>query len=130
MKDASGEIVELRCTWDPESRGGNAPDERKVGATLHWVSAAHARPAQVRLYETLFTVEDPMRQAVAEGRDQSDYLNPASLTVLQDCRVEPSLADVAAGTALQFERLGYFAADPDAKTRHADLQPQRHVADE
>ncbi len=115
VKDASGEIVELRCTWDPESRGGNAPDGRKVGATLHWVSAAHARPAEVRLYETLFTVEDPMRQAAAEGRDQSDYLNPASLTVLHDCRIEPSLADVAAGTALQFERLGYFAADPDAK---------------
>jgi glutaminyl-tRNA synthetase len=115
VKDASGEIVELRCKWDPESRGGNAPDGRKVGATLHWVSAAHARPAEVRLYETLFTVEDPMRQAAAEGRDQSDYLNPASFTVLHGCRVEPSLADVAAGTALQFERLGYFAADPDAK---------------
>ncbi len=115
VKDASGEIVELRCTWDPESRGGNAPDGRKVGATLHWVSAAHAHPAEVRLYETLFSVEDPMRQAAAEGREQSDYLNPASLTVLRDCRVEPSLADVVAGTALQFERLGYFAADPDAK---------------
>ncbi len=115
VKGEDGDIVELRCTWDPESLGGNAPDGRKVGATLHWVSAAHALPAEVRLYETLFAVEDPMRQAAAEDRDQSAYLNPESLTVLRDCRVEPSLAAVEAGAALQFERLGYFAADPDTK---------------
>jgi len=115
VKDGAGEIVELRCTWDPESLGGNAPDGRKVGATLHWVSAAHALPAEVRLYETLFTVEDPTRQAAAEERDQSEYLNPESLTVLRDCRVEPSLADAEVGAPLQFERLGYFAADPDTE---------------
>jgi glutaminyl-tRNA synthetase len=115
VKDDDGGIVELRCTWDPASLGGNAPDGRKVGATLHWVSAAHALPAEVRLYETLFSVEDPMRQAAAEHRDQSTYLNPDSRRVLRDCRVEPGLANVEVGTALQFERLGYFAVDPDTK---------------
>jgi glutaminyl-tRNA synthetase len=115
VKDDDGGIVELRCTWDPASLGGNAPDGRKVGATLHWVSAAHALPAEVRLYETLFSVEDPMRQAAAENRDQSTYLNPDSRRVLRDCRVEPGLANVEVGTALQFERLGYFAVDPDTK---------------
>jgi glutaminyl-tRNA synthetase len=115
VKDTSGAIVELRCTWDPESRGGNAPDGRKVGATLHWVSAAHALPAEVRLYETLFTVEDPMRQAAEEGREYTAYLNPASLTTLEGCRVEPSLADAEPGTTFQFERLGYFSVDADSK---------------
>jgi glutaminyl-tRNA synthetase len=115
VKDAAGEIVELRCTWDPESRGGNAPDGRKVQATLHWVSAAHAIPAEVRLYETLFTVEDPMAEAEARGVDYTAFLNPASETVLRDCRVEPSLATAEPGTAFQFERLGYFAVDPESK---------------
>jgi len=115
VKDAAGEIVELRCTWDPESRGGNAPDGRKVGATLHWVSARHAMRAEVRLYETLFTVEDPMGEAEKQGLEYTSFLNPASESVLRDCFVEPSLAEVPAGTALQFERLGYFAVDADAK---------------
>jgi len=115
VKDAAGEIVELRCTWDPESRGGNAPDGRKVGATLHWVSARHALPAEVRLYETLFTVEDPMDEAEKQGLDYTSFLNPRSEAVLRDGFVEPSLTDVPAGTALQFERLGYFAVDPDTK---------------
>jgi glutaminyl-tRNA synthetase len=115
VKDAAGEIVELRCTWDPESRGGNAPDGRKVGATLHWVSARHALPAEVRLYETLFTVEDPMGEAEKQGLDYTSFLNPRSEAVLRDAFVEPSLAEVPAGTALQFERLGYFAVDPDTK---------------
>jgi len=115
VKDAAGEIVELRCTWDPESRGGNAPDGRKVQATLHWVSAPHAIPAEVRLYETLFTVEDPMAEAEARGVDYTEFLNPASETVLRDCRVEPSLAAAEPGTAFQFERLGYFAVDPESK---------------
>jgi glutaminyl-tRNA synthetase len=115
VKDASGAIVELRCTWDPASRGGHAPDGRKVGATLHWVSAAHALPAEVRLYDTLFTVEDPMRHAAEEQRDFTAYLNPASLTILTECRVEPSLADAAPGTTVQFERLGYFAVDPESR---------------
>jgi glutaminyl-tRNA synthetase len=115
VKDASGAIVELRCSWDPASRGGNAPDGRKVGATLHWVSAAHALPAEVRLYETLFSVEDPMRQAAEEGREYTAYLNPASLAPLDGVRVEPALAGAEPGTTFQFERLGYFAVDPDSQ---------------
>ena len=114
VKDARGELVELRCTWDPASRGGDAPDGRKVAATLHWVSAAHAMPAEVRLYETLFTVEDPMAEAGAD-RPFTDFLNPDSLRVLGDCLVEPSLADAQPGQAFQLERLGYFAVDPDSK---------------
>jgi glutaminyl-tRNA synthetase len=106
-------VVELRCTWDPSSLGGNAPDGRKVKGTLHWVSAAHAVPAEVRLYDRLFTAEDPMD--VAEGGDWRDTLNPESLEVLAGARVEPGLADVAPGTRLQFERLGYFCADPDGR---------------
>jgi len=109
VKDASGEVVELRCTYDPASRGGNAPDGRRVKATLHWVSAAHALPAEVRLYGSLFTRPDPG----AEG-DFIDDLNPASLEALRDCRLEPSLAKLAPGETVQFERQGYFCADPDS----------------
>jgi len=109
IKDAAGNITELRCTYDPETRGGNAPDGRKVKATLHWVSVAHAIPAEVRLYDHLFTRPDPG----AEG-DIADDINPHSLTVQADCQLEPALADVAAGETIQFERLGYFCADPDA----------------
>jgi glutaminyl-tRNA synthetase len=115
VKDASGEIVELRCTWDPASRGGNAHDGRKVPATLHWVSAAHAIPAEVRLYETLFTVEDPLAEAAERDVEYTTFLNPHSETVLGECRVEPSLAGAEPGTAFQFERLGYFAVDPESK---------------
>jgi glutaminyl-tRNA synthetase len=115
VKDASGEVVELRCTWDPATRGGNAPDGRKVASTLHWVSAAHAIPAEVRLYETLFTVEDPMGQASDEGVDHTSFLNPNSERVQSACWVEPSLAVAEPGTAFQFERLGYFAVDPESK---------------
>ena len=111
IRDGAGAVVELRCTWDPASLGGDAPDGRKVKGTLHWVSAAHAVPAEVRLYDRLFTAEDPMD--VAEGGDWRDTLNPDSLEVLAGARVEPGLADVAPGTRLQFERLGYFCADPD-----------------
>src|SRR5262245_17313192 len=92
IKDASGEIVELRCTYDPATRGGDAPDGRRVKATLHWVSAAHALPAEVRLYDRLFTVDDPEQQ---EGRPFTDYLNPSSLEVLTGCKVEPSLGAAA-----------------------------------
>jgi glutaminyl-tRNA synthetase len=113
IRDGAGAVVELRCTWDPASLGGNAPDGRKVKGTLHWVSAAHAVPAEVRLYDRLFTAEDPMD--VAEGGDWRDTLNPESLEVLAGARVEPGLADVAPGTRLQFERLGYFCADPDGR---------------
>jgi len=113
IKDERGEVVELRCTWDPESRGGNAPDGRKVRGTIHWVSAAHALDAEARLYDRLFTVENPMD--AEEGKDFKDYLNPASLERLEGCKLEPSLAAAAAGERYQLERLGYFCVDPDSR---------------
>ena len=110
IKDpATGEIAELRCTYDPATRGGDAQDGRKVKATLHWISAPHAVEAEVRLYDTLFTVRDP--NAVADGVDYKTNLNPKSLEVLKGCRVEPALAGAAPGSRWQFERLGYFTAD-------------------
>ncbi|MEW6322338.1 MAG: glutamine--tRNA ligase/YqeY domain fusion protein [Acidobacteriota bacterium] len=115
VKDADGTIVELRGTYDPATRGGGAPDGRKVKATLHWVSAAHAVDAEVRLYDRLFTVEDPDGEANRTGRDITSFLNPASLEVLRGCRVEPMLASAGAGARFQFERLGYFCADADTR---------------
>ena len=109
VKDAAGQIVELRCTYDPATRGGDAPDGRKVKATLHWVSAAHAVDAEVRLYDRLFTVEHPD----SGDRDFLDHLNPSSLESLPACKLEPALGSVVAGARYQFERLGYFCADPD-----------------
>jgi glutaminyl-tRNA synthetase len=110
VKDkAAGEVVELRCTYDPATRGGDAPDGRKVKATLHWVSAEHSLPAEVRLYDALFTKRNPMD--VEEGRSLADYLNPDSITSVKTCRVEPSLRGVAPATTYQFERLGYFCPD-------------------
>ncbi len=110
VKNASGEVVELRCTYDPATRGGdNPPDGRKVKATLHWVSARHAIDAEVRLYETLFTVRDP--SAVAEGVDWKATLNPHSLEALPAAKLEPALAAAAPESRWQFERLGYFVAD-------------------
>jgi glutaminyl-tRNA synthetase len=109
VKDASGEIVELHGTYDPATRGGDAPDGRKVKATLHWVSAAHAVTAEVRLYDRLFTHESPD----SGDREFLSFLNPASLEVLRDCRLEPMLANAPAGSRYQFERLGYFCADAD-----------------
>jgi glutaminyl-tRNA synthetase len=113
VKDAAGEVVELRCTYDPASRGGNAPDGRKVQGTLHWVAAADAVPAEVRLYNPLFTRPDPG----ADGDILAD-LNPASLEVLTGCLAEPALAQAAPGEVVQFERQGYFCPDvtsaPDA----------------
>jgi glutaminyl-tRNA synthetase len=110
VKDpASGEVTELRCTYDPQTRGGDAPDGRRVQGTLHWVSAAHAVTAEVRLYEQLFTAENP--NAVAEGKHFTASINPRSLEVLSDCRLEPGLAAAAPGSRYQFERLGYFCAD-------------------
>ena len=109
VKDASGEVTELRCAYDPATRGGDAPDGRRVQATLHWVAAADALPAEVRLYSTLFDRPDPG----ANGDVMAD-LNPNSLEVLQDCLVEPALAAAPVGEAVQFERQGYFCADPDS----------------
>jgi glutaminyl-tRNA synthetase len=113
VKDASGAIVELRCTYDPATRGGDAPDGRKVKATLHWVSAAHAVDGEVRLYDRLFTAENPESAAEKSGQTFLDLLNPASLDVLRGCKLEPMLGTAPAGTRVQFERLGYFCADLD-----------------
>jgi glutaminyl-tRNA synthetase len=108
--DQTGEVVELHCTYDPATRGGDAPDGRKVRATLHWVSAAHALEAEVRLYDHLFANANPSDDE--EGADFTASLNPQSLEVLQACQVEPSLAGAAPGRQYQFERLGYFCVDP------------------
>jgi len=109
--EKTGEIVELHCTYDPATRGGNAPDGRRVKSTIHWVSAAHAIDAEVRLYDTLFTRENPGEE---EGRDFAEDLNPNSLEALSGCKLEPGLAAATAGSRCQFERLGYFCADPDS----------------
>ncbi len=109
IKDEDGNVVELRCTYDPASRGGNSPDGRKVKATLHWVSAEHALNAEVRLYDYLFAKADPAD--VEEGQDWHANLNPDSLETLQGCKLEPALAEVKPGERLQLERLGYFCAD-------------------
>jgi glutaminyl-tRNA synthetase len=110
VKDpATGEVTELRATYDPATRGGDSPDGRKVKATLHWVSAAHALTAEVRLYDRLFTVEDP-----ASEENFLERLNPHSLDVIRDAKVEPGLAAAAAGSRFQFERIGYFCVDPDS----------------
>ncbi len=113
VKDASGAIVELRCTYDPATRGGDSPDGRRPKATLHWVSAAHAIPAEVRLYDHLFVRPDPG----ADGDLFAD-LSPTSEEVLEGCLIEPALADVKTGETVQFERLGYFCPDPDSRPGH------------
>ncbi|MBW2587350.1 MAG: glutamine--tRNA ligase/YqeY domain fusion protein [Deltaproteobacteria bacterium] len=112
VKDDAGNVVELRCTWDPESKGGNAPDGRKVRGTIHWVSAKHAVDAEVRLYDRLFNDENPLDET-HEG-DFTDRINPASLELLQNAKLEPSLAARGPGERVQFERLGYFVVDPDS----------------
>jgi glutaminyl-tRNA synthetase len=119
VKDDAGEVSEIRCTYDPETRGGDAPDGRKVKATLHWVSARHALPAEVRLYDHLFTVRNPMD--VEEGKSFTDYIDPGSIKVLPVCYVEPSVRDAGPGSRLQFERLGYFCVDS------VDSSPDRLV---
>ena len=113
VKNDKGEVVEVHCTYDPETRGGNARDGRKVKSTIHWVSAAHAVEAEVRLYETLFTKANP--EDVPEGKDFTANLNPQSLEVVRSAMLEPSLADVPVGARYQFERLGYFCADHESK---------------
>ena len=112
VKNERGELVEVHCTYDPATRGGNAPDGRKVKATIHWVSAAHALEAEVRLYDKLFTKPNP--NEVKEGQDFTANLNPNSLEVLRGCKLEPSLATAAVGSRYQFERLGYFCLDLDS----------------
>jgi glutaminyl-tRNA synthetase len=119
IKDGDGNVVELRCTYDPETRGGNAPDGRKVKATLHWVSAEHAVDAEVRQYNHLCTKPDPFD--VPEGQDFKANINPESLVTLTGCKLEPSLSDAEPGQRYQFERLGYFAVDSE------DSQPGRPI---
>jgi glutaminyl-tRNA synthetase len=109
IKNAAGEVTELHCTYDPETHGGNAPDGRKVKGTIHWVSASHAFEAQVRLYDRLFTVEDPNKED--DGKTYLDHLNAESLEVIADAKLEPGLAKAEPGERFQFERLGYFCAD-------------------
>ncbi|MGB9298649.1 MAG: glutamine--tRNA ligase, partial [Pseudolabrys sp.] len=111
VKNAKGEVTELRCTYDPATRGGNAPDGRKVKATIHWVSATHSIPAEVRLYNPLFTKPDP-----SGGESFAADLNPNSLEVLSQARLEPALADAKVERPIQFERQGYFCVDRDSKS--------------
>jgi len=113
VKNAQGEVVEVHCTYDPATRGGNSPDGRKVKATIHWVSAQHALDAEVRLYDKLFTKPNPSE--VEEGQDFTANLNPESLEVVSAAKIEPSVNGASAGTRYQFERLGYFCVDPDSK---------------
>jgi glutaminyl-tRNA synthetase len=116
VKNDKGEVVEVHCTYDPATRGGNAPDGRKVKSTIHWVSAAHALDAEVRIYDTLFTKEDPNQ--VEEGHEFTANLNPNSLEVIAQAKLEPSLANAPIEARYQFERLGYFCVDPDSKPGH------------
>lgn len=113
IKNDKGEVVELRCTYDPATKGGDAPDGRKVKATLHWVSADHAIDAEVRLYNRLFT--KPFPHEVEEGKTWQDNINPNSLEILNGCKLEPSLKSAKSGEKFQFERMGYFCVDPDSK---------------
>jgi glutaminyl-tRNA synthetase len=110
VKNDNGEVVEVHCTYDPATRGGNTPDGRKVKSTIHWVSAANAIDAEVRIYENLFTKENP--NEVEDGQDFTANLNPNSLEVITHAKLEPSLANAAIGSRYQFERLGYFCVDP------------------
>jgi glutaminyl-tRNA synthetase len=112
IKDGNGEIKEIHCTIDPETKGGNAPDGRKVRGTLHWVSADHALDAEVRLYDRLF--KHPFPDQVEDGGSFIDNLNPDSLQVITNAKIEPSLKTAEVGDRFQFERLGYFCVDPDS----------------
>jgi glutaminyl-tRNA synthetase len=112
VKDENGQVTEVHCTYDPETRGGYAPDGRKVRGTLHWVSAEHAIEAEIRLFDRLFNAENPLD--FEEGQDFTDFINPDSLEVLSRCKLEPSLSSAKLGDRYQFERLGYFCVDPDS----------------
>jgi glutaminyl-tRNA synthetase len=113
VKDASGEVTEVHCSWDPNSQGGNAADGRKIKGTIHWVSAAHALDAEARLYDRLFLVDNPQKDKEV---DWKTHLNPKSLETLIGCKVEPSLGTASAGDRVQFERLGYFCVDQDSQS--------------
>jgi len=115
-KGPDGRVIAVRCEYYPESRGGEAPDGRRIKGTLHWVSAIHAVKAEVRLYDHLFTLES--MDEMEEGTDYKDYLNPASLEVIQDCMVEPLLTEAAPMDRFQFFRLGYFVADQEHRKDH------------
>jgi len=116
VKDSEGEIVELRCTYDPATRGGDSPDGRKVKATMHWVSAKHAIKSEVRLFGPLFTTPTP--GGIEDGSDFTEYIDPDSRKVLEQCYIEPALKDAEPGFRFQFERLGYFCVDPDSTAGH------------
>jgi glutaminyl-tRNA synthetase len=115
IKDADGRVVELHCTYDPATRGGDSPDGRKVKATIHWVSARHSLPGEVRLYDYLFARENP--EETEQGKEYTSNINHNSLEVLTTCRVEPSLKGAVAYSRYQFERLGYFCVDPDSSAK-------------
>jgi len=125
VKDADGQIIEVRCTYDPETRGGMSADGRKVKGTIHWVSAQHAIEAEVRLYENLFTKKDPYE--VEEGQDFLENLNPRSLEVLTSCKLEPALAQAVIGESYQFMRNGYFCLD-SVDTREGQLVFNRTIS--
>ncbi len=108
MKNATGEVIELRCSYDPATRGGNAPDGRKVKATMHWLSASHSVPAEIRLYNQLFVKPTP------DAANFAADLNPQSLEILTGARVEPAIAETSSSDVMQFERQGYFVRDPDS----------------
>jgi glutaminyl-tRNA synthetase len=112
VKDEAGNLVEVHCTYDPLSRGGNSPDGRKVKSTMHWVSKAHALTAEIRLYDKLFAKADPYD--LAEGQDVLDNLNPNSVEIVTGAKLEPSLANAKVGDRFQFERVGYFCLDRDS----------------
>jgi glutaminyl-tRNA synthetase len=116
VKNDAGDVVEIHCTYDPATKGGNTPDGRKVKSTIHWVSAAHAFDAEIRLYENLFSTEDPNQEK--EGQDWTANLNPDSLEVVPNAKLEPGLRSARSGDRFQFERLGYFCVDPDSTTEH------------
>jgi len=114
IKNDAGDVIELRCTYDPATRSGQAPDGRKVQGTIHWVSAAQALSCEVRVYDRLFSIPDP--DAVPEGQDFLSALNPDSLVIIPDAKIEPSVANDPIGTRYQFERTGYFMSEPEDST--------------
>jgi glutaminyl-tRNA synthetase len=112
VKNKTGKVTEIHCTYDPATRGGDSPDGRKVKGTIHWVSVKHAIPAEIRLYDRLFTIPNPTGDK--DGRNYKEFLNPDSLRVLKNCKIEPNLKGAEPGFRFQFERLGYFCIDPDS----------------